>query len=108
MLIRTRSWILNEVVAAGLWIGLIGSAMNYVVIMANGGMPVRGERSPHGIWIPMTSGTKYQFLGDWVDLPFAMTLGGPFSPGDFLIYAGMVVAGCGIVYGAVKHANDRR
>ena len=99
---RFKAWLLNPVVAAGLWIGLVGAFMNNKVILANGGMPVCGRVVQDGIHIPMTDQTKLNWIADWIHVS-----GQVMSPGDALIYLAMLVGSIGVFWGFL-YANDRR
>jgi hypothetical protein len=64
-----------------------GAVMNGVVILANGGvMPVHGmaAETANGAWRSADHGGHLLFLGDY------MALGGA-SPGDLLVFAGLVI-----------------
>lgn len=98
MMCRIRAWLLNEIVAAGLWIVLIGAAMNYTVITTNDGMPVRGQQRSRGIHIPMTDRTKLPALADWIHFKF-LDLDRIISPGDICLFAGIGIGSFGIILG---------
>ena len=99
---RIRSWLLNPVVAAGLWLGLLGSFANNYVLSANGGMPVCGRLHRTGIHIPLTDRTQHNWLADWIHCGDRI-----LSPGDLLIYAAILVGAGGILWGYI-HAHDAR
>lgn len=99
---RIKAWLLNPVVATGLWIGLVGSAMNYSVLMANGGMPVCGQKNRIGIHIPLNEFTVYPALSDCIHI-----LDRVLSPGDIVIYAGISCASVGILWGYLRGAQCR-
>jgi hypothetical protein len=79
----------------GIWIAVIGAAMNLLVMLANGGhmpvSPVSGFTPAHagGLYIVGDSTTSLNWLGDWIGIPGI--LGGAASPGDFLIALGVGV-----------------
>ena len=89
-------WALVQLKALpGIWIGVIGAALNLVVMLANGGhMPVSAvsgfvPREPGGLYIVAASTTQLNWLGDWIGVPGL--LGGAASPGDFLLALGIGV-----------------
>jgi hypothetical protein len=69
----------------GVVIALVGAALNVAVVAANGGMPVRDLWTAHGIHIPMTRHTCWNWLADWIALGEFMV-----SPGDALIALGVL------------------
>jgi Family of unknown function (DUF5317) len=83
----------------GIWLIAAGSALNLVVIAANGArMPVTGDvagsllQGGHvGQYTLMTSGTNLNWLGDWIALPgpLGRLLGEGYSPGDVVVAAGI-------------------
>ena len=99
---RIRAWLLNPVVAAGLWIGLLGAAMNYSVLQANGGMPVCGRVQRSGLHIAMTEYTELNWLADWIHMGDTTR-----SPGDVLIHAAILVSIIGVIWG-YYYGNDGR
>ena len=110
---RIRVWLLNEIVAIGLWLAMIGSAMNYFAIISNGGMPVCGAMYRNGFHIPMNENTNLPWLADWVHVQF-LDINRVVSPGDLFIWPGMGVSVFGIIWGYSKfnwgsyHAHDGR
>jgi len=96
------STLLNRLVAIGLWVALLGASLNWRVLMANGGMPVRGCNYRHGLHMPMDKSTKLPWLADWIEADNRA-----ISPGDILICSGMVIGVVGIIWG-FTHADDRR
>ena len=81
----------------GVWIVTVGSALNLLVIVANGGrMPVAPElagsalldRGAIGQYTLMGPDTHLNWLGDWVAL---RPLPEAYSPGDLLIAIGIAL-----------------
>lgn len=80
----------------GVWLVTAGSALNVLVIAANGArMPVAAQyagslvqRGHIGQYTLMTSSTNLNTLGDWISLsPFP----GAYSPGDLLVALGLAL-----------------
>jgi Family of unknown function (DUF5317) len=80
----------------GIWLVTVGTAMNLLVIVANGArMPVAPELAgpflSHGVfgqYRVMGPDTHLNLLGDWIRLyPFAEV----YSPGDVLIAIGLAI-----------------
>ena len=73
-------------------LGAVGIAMNLLVILANGGMPVKlaadedipEEDRPN--YKPIDSSTRLAFLADWIAVGNLM-----ISPGDVLLVIGATV-----------------
>jgi hypothetical protein len=87
------------ILCMGLALALAGSVANGAVIAANGGMPVaRAMRQPTesggaGLelgpkHVVVTDATRFAFLGDRIELP---QLNASVSPGDLLLWTGIVV-----------------
>jgi hypothetical protein len=82
----------------GLWLVAIGSTLNLVVIAANGGrMPVAAElagslvqRGHLGQYTLMGSGTRLNWLADWIALPGPVRFEA-YSPGDLVVAVGIAV-----------------
>jgi hypothetical protein len=96
-LVAWALWHVNRV--AGIWLVAAGSALNLVVIAANGGrMPVAPElagslvqRGHIGQYVVMATGTHLNWLADWISLR-GLTGWGPleaYSPGDLLVALGI-------------------
>jgi hypothetical protein len=96
-LVAWALWHVNRV--AGIWLVAAGSALNLVVIAANGGrMPVAPElagslvqRGHIGQYVVMASDTHLNWLADWISLR-GLTGWGPleaYSPGDLLVALGI-------------------
>ena len=94
-LVAWTLWHVNRV--RGIWVVAAGSALNLVVIAANGGrMPVALEaagslvqRGHLGQYTLMGSGTHLNWLADWIVLRW-----GPleaYSPGDLTVAVGIAV-----------------
>ena len=90
-------WNLNRV--RGIWLAAAGTALNLVVIAANGArMPVSAElagpvlvqRGHLGQYALMTPGTHLNWLADWIALPGPFKLEA-YSPGDLILAAGTAV-----------------
>ena len=84
---------------AGIWLVATGSALNLVVIAANGGrMPVAPElagslvqRGHIGQYVLMASDTHLNWLADWISLR-GLVGWGPleaYSPGDLIVALGI-------------------
>lgn len=81
----------------GVWVVCVGSALNLVVILANGArMPVAPglagvlvQRGHVGQYVLMGSGTNLNWLADWIGFPWPVK--GAYSPGDLLIAVGIGV-----------------
>jgi hypothetical protein len=95
VLVGWTLWHINRI--RGIWLVAIGSALNLVVIAANGGrMPVAPElagsliqRGHLGQYTLMGSATHLNWLADWIALR-----GGPpeaYSPGDLVVALGIAV-----------------
>ena len=91
-------WQVNRI--AGIWLVAAGSALNLVVIAANGArMPVAPELAPSlvqrghiGQYVVMAPDTHLNWLADWISLR-GLTGWGPleaYSPGDLLIALGLI------------------
>ena len=93
---RIKTCLLNPIVAAGLWMGTIGSGSNWLCIKANDGMPVTGQVGRRGIHIEMTTHTRLAGLGDWIRLESVNRV---ISPGDCLIVAGIAIGSAGMLFG---------
>lgn len=93
---------------------LLGTAMNRLVLEANGGkMPVyptfsrlTGYFDPSALTggfdslhILMDKSTPLKFLGDYIDVGFSI-----MSPGDLLIHGFSAV----VLYGAIKSLNENK
>jgi hypothetical protein len=98
LLVAWAIWHVNRV--AGIWLIAAGSALNLVVIAANGGrMPVARElagsllqRGHIGQYVVMASDTQFNWLADWISLR-GLVAWGPveaYSPGDLIIAVGIV------------------
>jgi len=81
----------------GIWLVSVGTALNLVVILANGArMPVAPEfagslltQGSVGQYTVMGEGTRLNLLGDWIRLyPFLEV----YSPGDVLVAIGLAIA----------------
>ena len=85
----------------GTWLIAVGSALNLVVIAANGArMPVAAQlagslvQSGHtGQYILMTSDSNLTWLADWIGLPgpLARLAIEAYSPGDVIVAVGIAV-----------------
>ena len=96
-LVAWTVWHINRV--RGIWLVAAGSALNLVVIAANGGrMPVASElagrlvqRGHIGQYIVMSSDTHLNWLADWIALP-GLSRWVPieaYSPGDLFVALGI-------------------
>lgn len=84
---------------AGIWLVAAGSALNVVVIAANGArMPVApalagtlAQRGHAGQYTLMSSGTHLNYLADWIALPgpIGRLLPEAYSPGDVIVAIGI-------------------
>jgi hypothetical protein len=90
-------WNVNRV--RGIWLAGIGTALNVVVIAANGArMPVSAElagpllvqRGHLGQYALMAPGTHLNWLADWIALPGPFKLEA-YSPGDLVLALGTAV-----------------
>jgi len=81
----------------GIWLVSVGTALNLLVILANGArMPVAPEfapslvgKDPIGQYVVMGDGTRLNLLADWIRLyPFPEV----YSPGDVLVAIGLAIA----------------
>jgi hypothetical protein len=90
-------WNVNRV--RGIWLAGIGTALNVVVIAANGArMPVSAElagpflvqRGHLGQYALMAPGTHLNWLADWIALPGPFKLEA-YSPGDLILAVGTAV-----------------
>ena len=81
----------------GVWMVTLGSALNLLVIVANGGrMPVAPElagsalldRGAIGQYTVMGSGTQLNLIGDWIRM---YPIPEAYSPGDVLIALGLAI-----------------
>lgn len=94
----------------------LGAAMNYIVILANQGMPISAEAAARTGWtgaaaqqlvvrgkhfIDTTGGTRLAFLGDIIPLGGAPSVA---SIGDLVIWAGMVL----LIQDLMRGARGRR
>ncbi len=74
---------------------MTGVFLNFIVILANGGMPVKVEAFPVGfndhVHIQMTKMTNLPWLGDIIPWPFPGFLGGLVSIGDIFLAAGIFI-----------------
>src|ERR1700680_3781804 len=89
----------------GVWLVSVGSALNLVVVLANGGrMPVSRElaaRGSHllidrgfvGQYVLMGPHTNLSWLADWVSLPgpVGAVVYEAYSPGDFVVALGIAL-----------------
>jgi hypothetical protein len=89
----------------GVWLVSVGSALNLVVVVANGGrMPVAPElaaRGTHilvdrgvvGQYVLMGPGTHLNWLADWLAIPdpVGSWLLEAYSPGDVLVALGIAI-----------------
>jgi hypothetical protein len=96
------AWTLWQIeLVRGIWLIAVGSALNLVVIAANGGhMPVAPElagglvQSGHlGQYMLMSTDTNLNWLADWIALPgpFGRVLPEAYSPGDVIVAIGIGV-----------------
>jgi Family of unknown function (DUF5317) len=86
---------------AGIWLVTAGSALNLLVISANGGrMPVAvnlagslAQRGHLGQYTLMSPSTQLNQLADWIALPgpFGRFLSEAYSPGDVIVAIGIGV-----------------
>jgi hypothetical protein len=86
---------------AGIWLVAAGSALNLVVIAANGGrMPVAPElagallkRGPLGQYTLMSAGSHLSWLADWIAFPGPLRRVVPeaYSPGDLIVAVGIAL-----------------
>jgi hypothetical protein len=90
-------WNVNRV--GGIWLTAAGTALNLVVIAANGArMPVAPElagpllveRGHIGQYTLLSSGTHLNWLADWIALPGPFKLEA-YSPGDLVVALGIAV-----------------
>ena len=90
-------WHINRI--AGIWLVAAGTALNLIVIVANGGrMPVAPElagslvsRGHIGQYVVMASDTHLNWLADWMSLR-SLVGWGPleaYSPGDLIVALGI-------------------
>jgi hypothetical protein len=94
-LVAWTLWHVSRV--AGIWLVAAGSALNLVVIAANGGrMPVAPElagsllqRGHAGQYIVMASDTRLNWLADW--MVFRLGPVEIYSPGDLIVALGIAV-----------------
>jgi len=96
-LVAWTLWQVNRV--AGIWLVAVGSALNMVVIAANGGrMPVASalagslvQRGHIGQYVVMTSGTHLNWIADWISLRGLIGWGPleAYSPGDLIVALGI-------------------
>lgn len=102
------AFLVRNIAVPAMWIVALGGLLNFVVIVANGGvMPATssalaavGETSESGAFVNsgVLSHPNLAFLGDTFALPRGMPLNNVFSVGDVLIALGvllMVHAVCG-------------
>lgn len=74
------------VIIAAILTQVAGAVLNYVVVSANGGMPVAGYTEAFAKWVPLTQETKFPYLADTIRAgSFA------FSIGDCLLVIGNFV-----------------
>ncbi len=96
------AWTLWQIeLVAGMWLVAAGSALNLIVIAANGGrMPVATElagalvqRGQVGQYTLMTSDTHLNWLADWIALPgpVGRVVHEAYSPGDLIVAVGIAV-----------------
>ncbi len=87
---------------------MIGVFLNFIVILANGGMPVKIEAFPVGfndhVHIQMTKMTNLPWLGDIIPWPFPGFFGGLVSLGDIFLAAGIFV----LVVQGMTYRGQRR
>jgi hypothetical protein len=83
----------------GIWLPAAGTALNLVVIAANGArMPVSADlagpvliqRGHLGQYALMAPGTHLNWLADWIALPGPLKLEA-YSPGDLIVAVGMAL-----------------
>ena len=98
-LVAWTLWHINRI--TGIWLVGAGSALNLIVIVANGGrMPVAREissalaaRGQIGQYVVMSSDTSLNWLADWIVLPGFIGTGtvDAYSPGDLIVALGIAV-----------------
>jgi hypothetical protein len=104
-LVAWTAWHVRRV--PGVWIVMIGSALNLLVVLANGArMPVAAALAPSlvarghaGQYIVMGAETRLGWLGDWIGIPG--TLGGAYSLGDMFIGVGIAI----VAFLATRHRD---
>jgi hypothetical protein len=107
------AWTLWQIeLVAGMWLIAGGSALNLVVIAANGArMPVAPElagtlvqRGHLGQYALISPDTNLNWLADWIGLPGSLgrVLTEAYSPGDLIIAVGIAVV---IIY-AMRSKSD--
>ncbi|MEO8744215.1 MAG: DUF5317 family protein [Candidatus Dormibacter sp.] len=91
-----------------IWVVTAGSALNLIVVLANGGfMPVLANHpgvfaGGHvGQYILMGPSTNLNWLGDWINIPGP--LGGSGSPGDVVIAIGIGIV---LLLGTVNEPGE--
>lgn len=72
-----------EAIIYSLITAIAGAQLNWAVISANGGMPVRNIPLVYDRWIALTESTKFAHLGDV--LPFYLSIG------DVLMFLSVVI-----------------
>lgn len=96
------AWTLWQIdLVAGMWLVAAGSALNLIVIAANGArMPVAPalagalvQQGHLGQYSLMTSETNLNWLADWIALPGPVerVLREAYSPGDLIVAVGIAV-----------------
>jgi uncharacterized protein DUF5317 len=78
---------------AGVWLVMVGTAMNLLVVVANSGMPVDptaqliagGNYQPDGFHVPLTRASSLGILADLIPIS---AVRGVYSVGDLLILVG--------------------
>ncbi|MDQ6879232.1 MAG: DUF5317 domain-containing protein [Candidatus Dormibacteraeota bacterium] len=89
----------------GVWLVSVGAALNLIVVAANAGrMPVAPELAARGSgilvdrgivgqYVLMGSGTRLNWLADWLALPgpLGTWLPDAYSPGDIVVALGILV-----------------
>jgi hypothetical protein len=98
-LVAWTLWHVNRV--AGIWLVAVGSALNLIVIAANGGrMPVAPDlagalvqRGHIGQYTLMAADTHLNWLADWIALPDPLGRVVPeaYSPGDLIVAVGIAL-----------------
>jgi len=102
-LVAWTAWHVRRV--PGVWVVMVGSALNLIVVIANGArMPVSAALAPNlvarghaGQYAVMGPGTRLDWLGDWIGIPGP--LGGAYSPGDLCIGLGIAI----VAFLATRH-----
>ncbi len=81
----------------GVWLVTVGSGLNLIVVLANGGrMPVApalagilAVRGHIGQYVLMGPDSRLNWLADWIGVPGP--LGGAYSPGDAIVAIGIAL-----------------